>query len=279
MQIVETNRKSEFIYDSAHRGPAELEELRGVYQYRDLIIQWVRRDVVARYKRSFLGVAWTMLKPLGIMLVMTIVFSHVFQGIQGYPVYVLSGLLVWNFFSQTTSVSMAQMAWGNVLFNKIYMPRTVFTISAVGTELVNLVLSLIPLSLIMLIAGVSFHVSLLLLPISIFILAAFSLGVSLFLSTLAVYFPDLAQMYQVVLTAWMYLTPIIYPKDVMPERYRWVLTLNPMYYVVETFRQPVFNGVFPPWHTLALSLGIAVIILVAGWIFFSRNADNFAYYA
>jgi ABC-type polysaccharide/polyol phosphate export permease len=278
MQIVETNRKSEFVYDSARRGPAELEELRGVYQYRDLVIQWVRRDVVARYKRSFLGVAWTMLKPLGIMLVMTIVFSRVFQGIKGYPVYVLSGLLVWNFFSQTTTVSMAQMAWGNILFNKIYMPRTVFTISAVGTELVNLILSLVPLSLIMLIAGVSFHISLLMLPVSIFILAAFSLGVSLFLSTLAVYFPDLAQMYQVVLTAWMYLTPIIYPKDVMPEQYRWILLLNPMYYVVETFRQPVFNGVFPPWPILAISLGIAIIMLVVGWIFFSRSADNFAYY-
>jgi ABC-2 type transport system permease protein len=280
MQAVDVQQKSsEFIYDSAHRGPAELEELRGAIQYRDLIVQLVRRNIVARYKRSVLGVAWTMLKPLGIMVVMTIVFSQIFRGVKAYPAYILSGLVVWNFFSLTTSSSMQQMAWGGVLFHRIYMPRTTFTVSAVGTELVNLLLSIIPLLIVVLASGTSLHLSLLFIPISIAILCIFTLGISLLLSAFSVYFPDLVEMYQVVLTAWMYLTPIIYPRDSLPARFQWIFTLNPMYYMVEIFRQPVYNGNLPSLSTTVIGLVIALVALISGWIFFSRKADEFAYYA
>lgn len=280
MQIAGTKPKTqELFYDSALRGPAELEELRGAYLYRDLIIQLVRRNIVARYKRSLLGVAWTMLKPLGIMLVMTIVFSQLFSSIRGYPAYILSGLVVWNFFSITTTSAMQQMAWGGVLFHRIYMPRTTFTVAAVGTELVNLLLSLVPLLIVILLSGGSFHLSLLFLPVSILLLSIFTLGVSLLLSAFSVYFPDLVEMYQVVLTAWMYLTPIIYPKDILPANYQWILTINPMYYIVEVFRQPLYEGIFPSPTILLISAILSLGMLVAGWIFFSRKADEFAYYA
>ena len=135
------------IYDSLKRGPVAWEELRGLAQYKDLIYQLVRRDVVSRYKRSALGIAWTMLYPLGMMIVLTVVFSQLFHSVQGYPAYVLCGLVAWTFFSQTTSAAMTQMVWGSSLLQRIYMPRTAFVVSAIGTGLVNLALSLIPLLL------------------------------------------------------------------------------------------------------------------------------------
>jgi ABC-2 type transport system permease protein len=280
MQNVEVIHKDSVpIYDSTRRGSAEWEELRGAFQYRDLVFQLIRRNIVARYKRSVLGIAWTMLKPLGIMLVMTIVFSQIFHGIKGYPSYILSGLIIWNFFSLSTTASMQQMAWGGILFHRIYMPRTTFTIASVGTELVNLFLSLIPLVVILLIVGIKIHLSIFFVFVSLIFISFFSLGVSLMLSAFSVYFPDLVEMYQVVLTAWMYLTPIIYPKDTMPAHFQWIFYVNPMYYMVEIFRQPVYDGVLPEIKTFFISAVISIVALIAGWIFFSRKADEFAYYA
>ena len=266
------------IYDSAKRGPKALEELRGIFQYRDLIFQLVRRDIVARYKRSVLGIAWTMLNPLGMMVVLTVVFSQLFHQIPGYPAYILSGLIAWNFFSQTTTLAMRQMVWGGVLVNRIYMPRTAFVVSAVGTGIVNVVLGLASLLIIVLLVGVPLRWTLVFVPIAIFLLAAFALGISLLISAWAIYFPDIAEMYQLVLIAWMYLTPVIYPQEIIPESYRfWFFHLNPMYYMVEFFRKPIYQGMLPSWPLFAVGVGIALLTLLIGWFVFSWKSDEFAY--
>lgn len=266
------------VYDSLKRGPVAIEEVRGIWQYRDLIYQLVRRDVIARYKRSALGIAWTMLYPLGMMIVLTVVFSQLFGGVRGYPAYILSGLVAWNFFAQTTSAGMTQMVWGGSLLHRIYMPRTAFVVSAIGTGVVNIGLSLVPLLLMTVIVGLALGWSILFLPVATLLLAAFALGVSLLLSAWAIYFPDVAEMYQVALLAWMYLTPIIYPVETIPEKIRfWFLHLNPMYYLVEVFREPVYNGVLPPWSLLGEAALIAVLTLAVGWIVFCSRADEFTY--
>lgn len=265
-------------YDSQLRGPIALEELRNLWKYRDLIYQLVRRDIVSRYKRSALGIAWTMLNPLGMMLVLTVVFSQVFHSVAGYPAYILSGLIAWNFFTQATSSAMNQTVWGGSLFHRIYLPRTSFVVAAIATGLVNLVLSLVPLAFIVVVVGLPLHWSLAFLPVSIIILAAFVLGVGLLLSAWAIYFPDLVEMYQVGLIAWMYLTPILYPVDIIPQTYRfWFFHLNPMYYLIEIFRLPVYSGVLPPWTLLAASACIAFLTLAAGWTIFCLRADEFTY--
>ena len=268
------------IYDSAKRGSPALEELRGIFQYRDLVFQLVRRDIVTRYKRSVLGIAWTMLQPLGMMIVMTIVFSNLFQSIKGYPSYILSGLITWTFFSQTTTAAIHQIVWGGTLLHRIYMPRTSFAISAIGTGVINLTFSLVPLIAIMLITGRPIRLSVIFIPISMVLLAAFALGVGFILSTLAIYFPDVAEMYQIILVAWMYVTPIIYPEEILPEAYRfWITNLNPMYHLIKIFRMPLYEGVFPGWIELAIASGIAIITLVIGWLFFAKKADEFTYQA
>ena len=266
------------IFDSTKRGSLALEELRGVFQYRDLIYQLVQRDIVARYKRSVLGIAWTMLNPLGTMLVMVIVFSKLFHNVIGYPTYILTGLIAWTFFAQSTNSSLQQIIWGSFLLHRIYMPRTVFAVSSIGTALVNLVLSFIPLIIIMFITAIPLHWSVLFLPIPIIFLATFALGIGLLLSTITVYFPDAAEMYQVALFAWMYLTPIVYPAEIIPDTYRyWLLHLNPMYYLIQIFRQPIYDGKLPSLPMLAMGLGISMLTLIVGWIVFSYKSDEFTY--
>ena len=266
------------IYDSSLKRSKAVEELVEAYRYRHLIFQLIRRDVLTRYKRSVLGVAWTMLNPLGMMLVLTIAFSQLFGGTRAYPAYVLTGLVAWNFFSQTTLASMNQMVWGGSLLSRIYVPRTVFVLSSMGTGLVNLILSMVPLIIVLLITGNPLRITVVFLPIAFLALAAFSLGVGLLISTWAIYYSDIAEMYQIILTAWLYLTPIIYPESIVPQNLRlWLFTLNPMYHIVSLFRAPLYEGVWPDVSQTVAALGIAFLVMAAGWITFTRKSDEFAY--
>ena len=265
-------------YDSAHRPPAMLEELRAVWRYRELLAQLVERNIKVRYKRSVLGLAWTMLNPLLMMAILTIVFSNVFRiTLEHYPVYVLSALVLWNFFAQATLAAATELAWGNSLLQRIYVPRTIFVISAVGTGLVNLYLALAPLVLIMLATGVPLRPALVFLPVPILLTAMFALGMGLALAVLAASFADVVDIYQVTLTAWLYLTPIIYPKEIVPGQLHGLFLLNPMYYLLEMFRQPVYSGTLPPFELIVAASGMAFSVLGFGWWFFARNADGLAY--
>jgi len=266
------------VYDSARRPSPVVEELLEAARYRDLIVQFVRRDIVTRYKRSVLGVLWTMLSPLGMMVVLTIVFSQLFKTTEAYPVYLLSGLIVWTFFAQSTIAAMRYFIWGGSLIRRVYIPKTLFAISAVGAGLVNLLLSMVPLILVMLAIGYTPRMPVLFLPVSIALLAAFALGVGLLFSAIAAYFPDVVEMYEIALMAWMYLTPIFYPEEIIPESFSWWLfNLNPMFHLVRLFRAPIYFGVWPAPERLAAAAVAALGALVIGWIVFTRKADQFAY--
>lgn len=272
------NNKNYYVYDAKNKTAKPFEELRQAYNYRYLISQLLRRDIVTRYKRSFLGIGWTMLNPLGTMIVLSIAFSQVFKMTEGYPAYVLSGLMAWNFFSQTTYASMVNLVWGGGLLKRIYMPHTSFALAAIGTGVVNTLLTIIPMLIVMLIINVPVRISVLFLPIPLLLLALFSLGFGLILSTLAVYFPDVAEMYQIVLTAWMYLTPIIYPEEILPNNIHFIIsTFNPMYSLVKLFRIPIYYGRLPTTEEFIFPALIAIIFFVVGWFFFSLRSDEFAY--
>lgn len=266
------------IYDSSKSSNRALLELKEAWQYRDLIFFLVRRDITARYKRSVLGIAWTMLNPLGMMIVLSIVFSQVFRvSMENYAAYVLSGLIIWTFFSQTSANSINVMVWGGDLFQRIYIPRSIFAISTIFTGLVNLVLSLVPLILVMLATKAPIALTILLAPVGMLMVAFFSLGVGLLLSTIGIYFADIVEMYAILLTAWMYLTPIIYPLSILPEWVQGWLQFNPMVHLVEIFRSFVFYGEIPAFEIWLIGFGVSLVTFLIGWIVFTEKSDEFAY--
>ena len=265
-------------YDSVLHRSSLVGEVRELLRYRDLLGLLISRTIKTRYKRSVLGVAWTLLNPLINMTVMTIAFSAIFRtAIPRYPVYLLIGLVAWGFFSQSTAYAMGTLVWGGSLIKRVYIPRTIFAVACVGNGLVNLFFSLIPLLAIMLVMGHPLHGTWWFFPIAILILSAFSLGVALLVSTLAVLFADVVDMYQVMLQAWFFLTPIIYPEDIIPSHYAWLLELNPMHHMIMLVRDPIFMGRLPDPVSIATAATWALVALVGGAWYFSRKADAFAY--
>lgn len=266
------------VYDSARRPPPLVEEFLALVKYRELVMQFISRSIKTRYKRSALGVLWTLLNPLLTMIVLTLVFANIFRfSTENYPVYVLSGLIAWSYFSSATTAAMSDMLWSGSLLGRIYVPKSVFAVAAVGTGLVNLALSLIPLIAIALVLGIKLTPAVLAILPAVVILTVFSLGVSLFLAAAAVFFADMISIYQVLLTIWMYATPIIYPLDVLPEQFRWVVHVNPLYPLLEIFRQPLLYGVVPEAWMWLLSLGYALLAFVLGGFVFTSKLNEYAY--
>lgn len=267
------------VYDSARRDPPAIEEFKILIKSKDLLAQLVRRDIVSRYKRSVLGIAWTMLNPLGIMLVMTIVFSNVFNRVESYPVYLLAGLLIWNFFTSSTQQSMNSIVWGSKIMDMVNMPSTSFSVATIGTATINLLLSLVPLFVIMLITHVKFSLTMLLIPIPILFVAMYSLGVGLMLTSVAVFFPDMRDMYEIILRALLYLTPVIVPEDILAKVLNGlVLKLNPLYYIIKIFRLLVIDGEIPPASFFLIGGIVSLAFMVIGWFVFTSKSDKIAYY-
>jgi ABC-type polysaccharide/polyol phosphate export permease len=266
------------IYDSAERKWPIVYEFTELVRYRGLLYQLISRNIKTRYKRSALGIVWTMVHPLMMMVVLTLAFANVWKiSVPNFAVYVLSGLLLWNFFSQTTNSAMSELLWGSTLLHRIYIPRGIFAASALGTSLVNLALSLPALLVVMLVTGVKLRPALLFVPVAILLTSAFVMGVGLILSTLVVYFADIYEMFQILLMSWFYLQPIMYPISIIPDSLRWLITINPIYHFLVIFRTPIYDGRLPSAQEIGVALAIGAGTLVAGWLIFTRKADELAY--
>jgi ABC-type polysaccharide/polyol phosphate export permease len=257
----------------ALRGTDELRDLRA---HANLLYELVHRDLTIRYKRSFFGFFWTMLHPLLLMLIFTVVFSGLFRNATPhYETYFLSAYVAWNFFAQTTTNSIAGLAWNGPLMKRVRVPRSIFTLAAVVSGIVNLALSLAVLLAIMLIVDAPLRPSLAVLPVSFIIVGIFTFGVSLALTAVCVFFADVREMYQAGLPALFYLTPAIYPISIVPERFRWLVELNPLTRLIALVREPIYYGRIPSPQTFASALAFSLIALLAGWLIFRRLAPRF----
>lgn len=265
------------LYDSAllrHPFTDALLELR---RFPDLIRMLIHLSLTIRYKRSFLGVAWTLFNPLLHMVVLTLAFSTLFgDRLPRYPVYVLSGLMVFDFFRQTTTFAVNQLTWGTSLLGRVYLPAAVFPLSAVGTSLVHFALTFVPLIAIMLILKNPISWSLVFLPVPVLLLAMISLGFGLILAALAISFNDLVNVWDVLLRAWYFLTPIMYPENIIPEKGRWLLTANPLHHLLICVRDPVYLGQLPDLHHLIVATVWSVAAAILGWWLFSYRRYDFA---
>ncbi|MBV9494998.1 MAG: ABC transporter permease [Acidobacteria bacterium] len=258
-------------------GPLRLrDEIRDLVRQQSLLYELVHRDLTVRYKRSALGFLWTMLHPLLLMLIFTAVFSNLFRfQTPHYETYFLSAYIAWNFFSQTVVNAMASVSWNGHLMKRVRVPLSIFTISTAISGIVNLLLSLIVLFGIMLVLRVPLRPAVLYLPVSLTILFVFTLGVSLALTAISVYFGDVREMVQAGMPALMYLTPVIYPITIVPERYQWVVRSNPLMYIVELVRLPLYYKLVPSVRIAGGGALVAVIALVGGWMIFRHLAPRF----
>ena len=248
-------------------------------QYRFLMKQLVTRDLKVKYKASVFGFLWSFLNPLLMMVVYSFVFSTIFRSnIDHFPVYLLSGIVIFNFFSDSTSLGLLTITGNAALITKVYIPKYVFPISKVLSSAVNLVISLAPLLIMMLCTGVHFTKALLLLPFVLVFLIMLSTGVSLILSTLTVFFRDTQFLWGILITIINFMTPVFYPESIIPAAFRTLYHLNPLYQILFFMRSIILSGVSPTPNTYLYCLLASVIPLAIGLWFFRKHQDKFVLY-
>lgn len=245
-------------------------------KYRFLLYELVVSDIKIRYRRSFLGIIWSVLHPLLMMIVLTLVFSNLFKSdIPNFPVYVFTGRLVWDLFYQSTVSSMSSVTSNAALIKKVYIPKYIFPLARCASALVNTSFSFVALLIVMVVTGVEITPVLLLLPLAVFYIFLFATGLALILSAYTVFFRDLTYLYEVLTTAWMYFTPVFYPPTVLPEKYQIIFTLNPLYYFVDYFRELVMFATFPSMKQNLICFLIGLITFIIGSFLFYKKQDKF----
>lgn len=251
--------------------------IRTFFKYYDLLVLLVQRDIKLKYRRSFLGYVWSILNPLLSMLVMVIVFSHMFsRGIVNFPVYLICGNILFSFMRESSTLAMNSIVSNAALLKKIYVPKYIFTLSKVTSSFVNLLFSLGALLLVMIVTRLRFTFYDLLIVIPIAGLYVFCLGLGLFLAATNVFFRDINNIWSVVTLAWMYLTPIFYNLDSMSSLLRtWIPRINPMYTYITQMRILVLDAAFPPLSLIVQGAATALVMLLLGLFIFTRTKDNF----
>jgi ABC-2 type transport system permease protein len=252
------------VYDTAEAIDPLDEEFRSLVKYRDFVLLWTRRNISLRYKRSILGVLWTVLEPLAVISILAVVFSAVFRfEIANYPVYILSGWVMWDFFARSTSVMAGDIQATREITSRFRVPRSAFLVASVMSYLFNWSLALLVLAAVMAVMGHPFTWALVTLPLAMVLVAIFAFGVGSAVATLATLFHDFILVYTVVLTMWLYGSPIIYPLAIVPEAARPLLLANPLTHLLTLVRAPIYEGRFPSaaeWMTgIVISLMSAML--------------------
>jgi ABC-type polysaccharide/polyol phosphate export permease len=261
-----------------------------LWQYRDLVRNLVIRDLKVRYKNSALGILWSMMNPLLMMIVFTVVFTVMAPiragSMQGFPAFILCGLLPWNFFASSVIGSTTSIVGNGALLKKVYFPREILPLALVLAILVNFLIALVVLFAVILLFGIPITIWLIYLPLIIFIQIIFILGVGFILSTVNVFYRDTQQVMDVVMLAWFFVTPIFWPIDILPRNYelfgftldvwRVVRIVNPMASLISNYRDVLFEGVPPGLDFLARTALTACIIFLIGWVIFQRYSWRFA---
>lgn len=248
-------------------------------RYSFLIKQLVARDFKRKYKRSALGVCWSFLNPLLTMLVQYFVFSTIFKNsIENFIIYLLTGIIAFNFFGEAVGLGLSSIVDNAHLINKVYMPKIIYPLSRVISSAVNLLMSLLPLFIVMLLTGVHITKAVFLLPIGLICLLVFCLGLSMILSASMVFFQDTMFLWNVVSTLWQYLTPTFYPVDIIPESWLPIYKLNPMYQYITFMRSILMDGVAPALELYVGCIISAIMMFAIGYAIFRKNQDKFVLY-
>jgi len=250
---------------------------REIYAYREMYKNMVKRDLRTRYKASFFGFLWTFINPLLQLVVYSIVFSSIMRmDVDKFPMFLFVALLPWIFFANTTLEATNIIVSNSNIVKKVYFPREILPIATTTAGLVNLGLSFIIAIAALLLYHIPLRPSLFALPLVMALEFIFTLGVSFLVSALNVYFRDIEHVWGILMMAWFYFTPIVYPIKMVPTQYIKYIFLNPMATLTEAYRDILYYGIFPYFPGLGMFALLAIIVLIVGYLVFIRLAKGFA---
>lgn len=248
-------------------------------KYKFLIKQLVMRDFKVRYKRSVLGVCWSFLNPLLMMTVQYVVFSQLFKAdIDNYPVYLLGGLVVFNFFNEGVGQALGSIVGNAPLITKVYLPKYIYPLTRVLSSGINLIMSLIPLLIAALLTGEKITKAYLMMPYILLCVMIFTIGLGMIMASAMTFFRDVQFLWGIFSMIWMYLTPLFYPISIIPEGFQPVIVNNPMYFFVSATRSIVLDGITPRPIVFCKCTLSAVLMLMAGCCIFKKTQDKFVFY-
>lgn len=247
--------------------------------YIPLMQELVKRDLKVKYRRSFLGYLWSLLNPLLMMCVMSFVFSTIFRStIPNFPLYLICGQTLWNFFNESTNMAMFSVLQNGALIKKVYIPKFIFPISRVLSSFVTMSFSLVAILIVMLFTRATVYWTILLFWVPLVFLFFFCCGMGMILSSLAVYFRDITHLYGVMTLVLMYFTPMFYDITILPAYVQAAIKLNPLYHYITFFRGLILYGQIPSWHVWAICVGCSAAILGLGLVIFNKLQRNFILY-
>ena len=250
-----------------------------IIKYKDLLFELIKREIKARYKQSILGYAWVILVPLINLIVLTLVFSFFIRiptGDTPYAVFLFAGLVPWTFTANAITFATNSLVSNSSLITKVNLPREVFPLATILAKLIDFVLMILILFVIMAFFGVTFKFTLLFIPLIFIVHLMFVVGISLILAALNVFYRDVENIIGVFLTIWMYMTPVIYPQELIPSKLIPIFNLNPMMPIINAYRNVIVYGVPPSWQSFLYATIISVLVFIVGYKYFKNRARYFA---
>jgi len=249
--------------------------------YRELLWNLAHREITQRYKQSVLGYAWVIINPLSQLLVMNFVFSTILKvNSLGVPfiIFLSVALLPWNLFTQSLTSSTGVLVSNSNLITKIYFPREILVYATIIAKIVDYLYSCIVLVLFFIAFKTTITIDILWIPVILVIQLIFTTGLALILSALNLFYRDIQYLLNLILMMWMYLTPIMYPVEMLPAKYRFIFTLNPMAVIINAYRQVMLSGSGPNLNSLGLALVMSIAVFIVGFLLFKKLEGEFADY-
>ena len=248
-----------------------------LYQYREFLKTSIKKEFRGKYKKSFLGVLWSFINPLLQLLVYALVFPHIMRvQVENYTMFLVVVLIPWNFFSSTISQSTSIIIASTGIIKKVYFPRVILPIANVTSNLLNFIISSIIVIAALLISGIGIGESIIVFPLILLIQYILSLAISLLLSSVTVYIRDLEYFINVLMMLWFYVTPVLYSIDMIPDKFKNILMLNPMTLIITSYREILYYKRIPDLGPLLILGGICILLLIIGYLIFNKCEKKFA---
>ena len=254
-----------------------IKSIKELYNYREMIASLIKRDLRGKYKASVLGFLWTFLIPLLQLVIYTFVFSTILKSdIENFYIFLIVGLFPWNFFNECASSGASCVVNQENLIKKIYFPRLVLPVSYVTSAFINMLLTFIVVFAVLIFSGFGLNaMALLYLPLVMLIEFILSLGLCMLTSALTVYFRDLEYIMGIILMAWIYLTPVFYQMDIVPEEYHIIFSINPMTPIIVAYQQILYYKQIPEVTNLLHAAGLGIVVLLIGYLVFEKIQRHF----